>query len=639
MTIDDFETYDNSQPNSPLQLNQFSQDPILTSTALLDLQEDSSTLKDMMYAAAECEWREYCEENQLNPDDNDAKTQYMAIIHQKMIEHEGQQNSNNLVAPTPTEIPMEMVQHTRRRKRSDEGTRQPETKIPHLSDTTAATMTNNTPAGKGESMSRTAIPPEAMKNRYSPDCINASYDVLFQADPSQPNTKGLSEMTLAFLVMKILEGEGIRTESTTGKKMGSSILYSFESREQAHLMLDNPKLAQKKIIAYIPNWSTERKGVIKGVNIDIEENDILKDIRSSVNVKSVKRMDRFERNENGTTATIPTRTILLTFDGQITPTYVTLWGLHCEVLPYTSQVKRCGNCLRFGHTRKHCRSPQTCNHCGKKNHGQGIECPTANLAPKCINCKNAHQSTDSKCPELLKQRETHKFAATNGISYNQAKELMSDNAHQPIQIPAGPRYNKTYFPSLNPRKSSDQVSQNTCRHSPTGDEDTPMKGSYAQACWNQTKEHQISFTQRNTQKSPSNFQSPSHYPSSHKPPIPPRPLLNVTHTKQELLQRQHQNILLSPNGHGYGDITKPPPTPKDPPPPTIEGTTLQAILNLVKHFVNAIMSHLSKQLVDALGVGNVIHEISSKIDDLNNLNASINTHPTTSNSTNNGPHK
>lgn len=345
------------------------------------------------------------------------------------------------------------------------------------------------PSSKGESTRRTAVPPEAMKNRYSPDCINPSYDVLFQADPAQPDTKGLSEMTLAFLVMKILEGEGIRTESTTGKKMGSSILYSFESREQAHLMLDNPKLAQKKIIAYIQNWSTERKGV----NIDIEENDILKDMRSSVNVKSVKRMDRFVRNEDGTTATNPTRTILLTFDGQIIPKYVTLWGLHCEVLPYTSQVKRCGNCLRFGHTRKHCRSPQTCNHCGKKNHGQGIECPTANLAPKCINCKNAHQSTDSNCPELLHQRETHKFAATNGISYNQAKEMMSDNAHQSTQPPPGPRYNNTSFPVLNQRKRSGQMSQDTCRLSPTGDEVTPKKGSYAQAFLNQTKEHQIAL--------------------------------------------------------------------------------------------------------------------------------------------------
>lgn len=143
-TLDDMETYANSPPNSPLQLNQYSQNPILTSTALLDLQEDS-TLKDMIYAAADCEWREYCEDNHINPEDNEAKAQYMTVIHQKMIEHEGQLHSNNLLTPAQTEIPMEVVKNSRRRKRSDEGTRQPDTKIPHLSNMTTATMNDNPP--------------------------------------------------------------------------------------------------------------------------------------------------------------------------------------------------------------------------------------------------------------------------------------------------------------------------------------------------------------------------------------------------------------------------------------------------------------------------------------------------------------
>lgn len=601
--------YDDSSQESvdfSLKLSEYSQNPILTTSGPSTNTEDQMIMDDLQQAAAITEWINYATEESLDPRDHEARAQFFHANHLNI-----RNNNKGLTQPLTNNLslssPMDTTDPSKDGEAGSGETAFTEVTHQRKKAHTQTTKDNSTD-GKEEPkhrqpIQRPAIPPEALRNRYSADCINSTYDVLFQADPSQPDTKGLNEMKLALLVVKILEEEGIHSEATTGQKIGAAIMYSFNSKEQAHLMVNNAKLAHQKIIAYIPDWATERRGVIKGVNLDIEEDDIMKYIRSPSNVKSAKRLDRYERNEDNTMTTHPTRSILLTFDGQIIPQYITLLGLHCEMHPYTAPVKRCGNCLRFGHTRKHRRSPKTCTHCGKKAHEENEICPAAALPAKCINCKANHKSTVNNCPELKMQRETPKYAAANNISYKQARDTLNDGS--PIQLPQTnlrhpPPTNNINFPPIHPKEKQILLLQKTfgvATSNPTTTAPNPTLHIRNPISSQQNSGHQ-------------NPQHPSYQANTaphHRPqgqhqnrlaPSPPRQTPSPNNRVQNNLlnlHHQHQSILISPHGGSYTNLNQSLPSmqgnhPKD----SREVSTIHTVLKLRKIFVKTILTHLTQ---------------------------------------------
>ena len=83
---------------------------------------------------------------------------------------------------------------------------------------------------------------------------------------------------------------------------------------------------------------------------------------------------------------------------------------------------RCFRCLRFGHTRDHCRNRPACGNCSADDHA-AEECPAD--VSKCVNCdasQTPHSSFHPSCPSLKREKEIIAIKVTQRLSFREARE-------------------------------------------------------------------------------------------------------------------------------------------------------------------------------------------------------------------------
>ncbi|KAF0754065.1 Nucleic-acid-binding protein from mobile element jockey [Aphis craccivora] len=98
-----------------------------------------------------------------------------------------------------------------------------------------------------------------------------------------------------------------------------------------------------------------------------------------------------------------------------------------KVSPSIRSPVQCGNCLRFGHTGRFCRSKPRCSHCSEANH-KLLSCPTATSTdPTGFYCKGSHISSDRNCPEWIKQKKINKIMAVENVSFPEAVQFNNNN--------------------------------------------------------------------------------------------------------------------------------------------------------------------------------------------------------------------
>ncbi|XP_076396740.1 uncharacterized protein LOC143265934 [Megachile rotundata] len=102
----------------------------------------------------------------------------------------------------------------------------------------------------------------------------------------------------------------------------------FKSAKQANEFVQQCSLDDMGLRAYIPKHLLERKGVIKGFDIDLDPNDLITHSSSPCNIKMVKRLNKRRINkEAGKTEWVPSQTVLLTFEGTTLPNFVKVYNL------------------------------------------------------------------------------------------------------------------------------------------------------------------------------------------------------------------------------------------------------------------------------------------------------------------------
>ena len=144
------------------------------------------------------------------------------------------------------------------------------------------------------------------------------------------------------------------------------------TREAANSLINNEFLHSQGLKASIPFHKIYKQGLIRDVPLDIPEQEILEEIRREIAVLSVKRLTQRNRNFNAQSATnnnnkfILSRAMLVTFDGQELPEFVSLFGSFHRVGIYVPRPKICFKCYRFNHINKQCQSKsQLCIKCGE----------------------------------------------------------------------------------------------------------------------------------------------------------------------------------------------------------------------------------------------------------------------------------
>ncbi|EFN62512.1 hypothetical protein EAG_09392, partial [Camponotus floridanus] len=114
------------------------------------------------------------------------------------------------------------------------------------------------------------------------------------------------------------------------------------------------------------------------------------------------------------------RTILITFKGQILPNYICLYMIRHLVAPFIAKTSLCFKCYRFGHIGAQCKGRARCIDCGEARHGGEETCPRRGYTPVCINCGRPHRTTDFSCPEYSLQRRIRELSAYENIPLAEA---------------------------------------------------------------------------------------------------------------------------------------------------------------------------------------------------------------------------
>lgn len=106
------------------------------------------------------------------------------------------------------------------------------------------------------------------------------------------------------------------------------------SRNQANKIIQSNELKLQKFKAYVPMFILFRQGIVRGVDTDLTEDEILKEITilfgGDAQATAVRRFNR-RISENGSVKYVPTGTIQVTFRAQSLPTHISIYYIRCEV--------------------------------------------------------------------------------------------------------------------------------------------------------------------------------------------------------------------------------------------------------------------------------------------------------------------
>jgi len=114
--------------------------------------------------------------------------------------------------------------------------------------------------------------------------------------------------------------------------------------------------------------------------------------------------------------------IKIEFLSNLLPEYIDIWSVRAKVKPYINKVRRCFNCLRWGHSAGFCRGPPLCSRCGEV-HDSDL---CAGVSFLCPDCKQIHSSFDKLCPIYLKYELVNTVMAFCNVNQFLAKRLIKN---------------------------------------------------------------------------------------------------------------------------------------------------------------------------------------------------------------------
>ncbi|KAL7292343.1 hypothetical protein TKK_0013946 [Trichogramma kaykai] len=218
------------------------------------------------------------------------------------------------------------------------------------------------------------------------------------------------------------------------RRSRSKVEVILMSRTEANSLASDVSLEKHDMEAYIPGFKKIRRGIIKGIDTEFTEEDLLEGIQVPGFIKIIG-VRRLNRKEKGTEASntghkwVATKSIVCSFEGQHLPDKVFVWGVCAKIEPYVQNVMQCYKCFKYGHTRKTCRGQQICFNCGEPEHQDE---PCKHPTPHCANCKSIpnsneanHVSVSNKCPKMIEQRKINNIMAYENLSFAEAKALVS----------------------------------------------------------------------------------------------------------------------------------------------------------------------------------------------------------------------
>lgn len=213
---------------------------------------------------------------------------------------------------------------------------------------------------------------------------------------------------------------------TVGRNRVKVILNDFRS---ANDLINNELLTKNNLIAYVPKFFTQKRGVIRMVDTFFSNEFLLNNIESSRKVVEIRRVEKKIIDSDGIEKFVKRQVVIVSFLGNEVPPFVRINGVNFPVEAYIQPVIQCHKCLRYGHVSKLCKNDDF--HCKKcaTIHKEG-ECDEQ---VRCIYCKNTdHPSISRQCPIYLKQKRIKERMAKQNLSFKEAEAIENNPSYSKI---------------------------------------------------------------------------------------------------------------------------------------------------------------------------------------------------------------
>lgn len=200
------------------------------------------------------------------------------------------------------------------------------------------------------------------------------------------------------------------------------IKISFSNKHSANQLINDINLVTENLKAFIPSQFIQRIGIVKNIETDLSNEELIENIKcpDNIDIKETNRFFRTIKTSGKDDKKVPLTTVKLIFLGQKLPEFVYIYNVKRKVQPYIFSVTQCFKCLRYGHTKKNCKSKTSnCQNCGEIHEATNGKCERQQ---KCVNCKEQHISVNNECTEYIRQRAIKNIMSLKNLSFGEANE-------------------------------------------------------------------------------------------------------------------------------------------------------------------------------------------------------------------------
>lgn len=252
----------------------------------------------------------------------------------------------------------------------------------------------------------------------------------------QVSISSKNELPKQFALARLFKENGILGTSRVKYIHKYRMIITFENDTSAELFLKCKTFAELE-------WKCQKTsevgisyGMIRNVDLDITNEEMIESISGDFEIISVKRLDR--RNDKidspGANSWVPSETVRIGFKGSSLPPHVYIYEIKAKVEPYIFPVTQCSRCWKFGHPTKMCPSKSiVCPKCSGKHEN----CVTTTF--QCVNCKGSHMALQKICPVYTKERRVRELMAEFNCTYRKAVT---------VYVPPTPPHNPTANTSI-----------------------------------------------------------------------------------------------------------------------------------------------------------------------------------------------
>ena len=224
------------------------------------------------------------------------------------------------------------------------------------------------------------------------------------------------------------------------------------------------EIDQVKVTCSIPTPTVV--GVIKGIPLDLTEEDIRNRMDPRVKIKTATRLSL----RSGA----PSRAVRLTIEAASLPPTIQVAKMSLPVEAYVHPTIQCHNCFGLGHKTPECwRNQATCATCGDRGHRKA-HCTSDKY--RCINCKGDHPATSKTCPAKLDHEMANKLMSTEYMP----RTLALAKARRARTNPPPPEQQAPVIPASPPQRQDErptyaEMTAGKANKPPASSQDQPQR--------------------------------------------------------------------------------------------------------------------------------------------------------------------